>query len=93
MIEALRVLVACRKTAVTARKIALQMIQITIVAAPDVLRSTARHDPNAACADAGCLAARKCAWIAAESANTLSSVSKMRVCPGAAGGFLMVAGR
>ena len=42
MIEALRVLVACRKTAVTARKIALQMIQNTIVAAPDVLRDQLR---------------------------------------------------
>jgi transposase len=42
MIEALRVLVACRKTAVTARKIALQMIQNTIVAAPDGLRDQLR---------------------------------------------------
>jgi hypothetical protein len=31
MIEALRVLSACRKTAVTARRIALQMIQNTVV--------------------------------------------------------------
>ena len=38
MIEALRVLVTCRKTAVTARRIALQMIHNTIVAAPDGLR-------------------------------------------------------
>src|SRR5204862_720252 len=38
MIEALRVLVACRKTAVTARRIALQMIHNTIAAAPDGLR-------------------------------------------------------
>ncbi|MFG1334079.1 IS110 family RNA-guided transposase [Xanthobacter autotrophicus] len=42
MIEALRVLVACRKTAVTARRIALQMIHNTIVAAPDGLRDQLR---------------------------------------------------
>lgn len=42
MIEALRVLVACRKTAVMARRIALQMIQNTIVAAPDGLRDVLR---------------------------------------------------
>lgn len=42
MIEALRVLVACRKTAVAARRIALQMIQNTIVAAPDGLRDQLR---------------------------------------------------
>ncbi len=42
MIEALRVLVACRKTAVTARRIALQMIYNTIVAAPDGLRDQLR---------------------------------------------------
>lgn len=42
MIEALRVLFACRKTAVTARRIALQMIQNTIVAAPDGLRDLLR---------------------------------------------------
>jgi len=42
MIEALRVLVACRKTAVMARRIALQMIQNTIVAAPDELRDLLR---------------------------------------------------
>jgi transposase len=38
MIEALRVLSACRKTAVAARRVALQMIQNTIVCAPDNLR-------------------------------------------------------
>lgn len=43
MIESLRVLKSCRKTAVTARKIALQMIQNTIVCAPDELRETLRH--------------------------------------------------
>lgn len=42
MIEALRVLVVCRKTAGTARRIALQMIQNTIVAAPDGLRDQLR---------------------------------------------------
>lgn len=43
MIESLRVLKACRKTAVAARRIALQMIQNTIVCAPDELRGTLRH--------------------------------------------------
>ena len=42
MIEALRVLKACRKTAVAARRVALQMIQNTIVCAPDELRDTLR---------------------------------------------------
>jgi transposase len=35
MIESLRVLKACRKSAVAARRVALQMIQNTIVCAPD----------------------------------------------------------
>ena len=49
MVESLRVLKACRKTAVAARRIALQMIQNTIVCAPDGLRdSSALHDPHAA---------------------------------------------
>src|SRR5699024_10580334 len=39
----LRVLKASRKTAVAARRIALQMIQVNIVAAPDQLRETVRH--------------------------------------------------
>ena len=43
MIEALRVLKACRKTAVQARRIALQMIGNTIVPAPDALRDTLRR--------------------------------------------------
>lgn len=43
MIEALRVLKACRKTAVQARRIALQMIGNTIVAAPDDLRDSLRR--------------------------------------------------
>jgi transposase len=42
MIESLRVLKACRKTAVAARRIALQMIHNTIVCAPDELRETLR---------------------------------------------------
>jgi transposase len=43
MIESLRVLKACRKTAVRARKIALQMIQNTIVSAPDEVRDVLRR--------------------------------------------------
>jgi len=42
MIESLRVLKACRKTAVAARRIALQMIHNTIVCAPDELRDSLR---------------------------------------------------
>ena len=42
MIESLRVLKACRKTAVAARRVALQMIQNTIVCAPDELRELLR---------------------------------------------------
>jgi transposase len=42
MIESLPVLKACRKTAVAARRVALQMIQNTIVCAPDELRETLR---------------------------------------------------
>ena len=42
MIESLRVLKACRKTAVNARRIALQMIHNTIVSAPDDLRDGLR---------------------------------------------------
>ncbi len=42
MIESLRVLMACRKTAVSARRVALQMIHNTIVCAPDELRDTLR---------------------------------------------------
>src|SRR5271154_1698445 len=42
MIESLRVLKACRKTAVAARRVALQMIHNTIVCAPDDLRETLR---------------------------------------------------
>lgn len=42
MVESLRVLKACRKTAVAARRVALQMIQNTIVCAPDGLRDVLR---------------------------------------------------
>ncbi|WP_037284244.1 IS110 family transposase [Rubellimicrobium mesophilum] len=42
MVESLRVLKACRKTAVAARRVALQMIQNTIVCAPDSLRDLLR---------------------------------------------------
>jgi transposase len=42
MIESLRVLKVCRKTAVAARRVALQMIHNTIVAAPDELREPLR---------------------------------------------------
>ena len=42
MIESLRVLKACRKTAVAARRVALQMIHNTIVGAPDELREALR---------------------------------------------------
>lgn len=43
MIEALRVLKVCRKTAVAARRVALQMIQMNTVSAPDELRDQIRH--------------------------------------------------
>ena len=42
MVESLRVLKACRKSAVNARRIALQMTQNTIIAAPDRLRDQLR---------------------------------------------------
>lgn len=43
MVEALRVLKVCRKSAVAARKVALQMIQGTIISAPDPLRDRLRN--------------------------------------------------
>lgn len=43
MIESLRVLKVCRKTAVASRRIALQMIQMNIVSAPDELRNQIRY--------------------------------------------------
>ncbi|SEG88057.1 Transposase [Marinobacterium lutimaris] len=42
MVEALRVLKVCRKTAVAARRVALQMIQTQIVSAPEGLREQLR---------------------------------------------------
>jgi transposase len=42
MVESLRVLTVCRKTAVAARRVAIQIIQTTIVSAPDGLRNTLR---------------------------------------------------
>jgi transposase len=42
MIGSLRVLKACRKTAVAARRVALQVVQNTIVCAPDELREPLR---------------------------------------------------
>lgn len=42
MVESLRVLTACRKTAVAARRVALQMIHNTIVCAPDAVRDLVR---------------------------------------------------
>jgi transposase len=42
MVESLRILTACRKTAVAARRVALQMIHNTIVCAPDGLRDILR---------------------------------------------------
>ncbi len=43
MIELLRVLMTCRKTAVTARRVALQLIHNTVVCAPDGLRDQLRN--------------------------------------------------
>ena len=42
MVESLRVLKACRKTAVSARRVALQMIHGTIICAPEGLRDQLR---------------------------------------------------
>lgn len=42
LVESLRVLKVCRKTAIAARRVALQMIQMNIVSAPDVLRDELR---------------------------------------------------
>ncbi|MGB7757323.1 MAG: IS110 family transposase [Salinisphaera sp.] len=43
MIESMRVLRTGRKTAISARRVALQMIQMNIVSAPDELRELIRH--------------------------------------------------
>ena len=42
MIESLRVLKICRKSAISARRVALQMIQTNIISAPDALRDQLR---------------------------------------------------
>ncbi|MDE9590237.1 IS110 family transposase [Xenorhabdus bovienii] len=42
MVESLRVLKACRKTAIMARRVALQMLQMTLVSAPEKLREQLR---------------------------------------------------
>lgn len=42
MIESLRVLKVCRKTAISARRVALQLIRNTIISAPDELREPLR---------------------------------------------------
>ena len=42
MVESLRVLIVCRKSAVAARRISLQMIQMNIISAPDELREVLR---------------------------------------------------
>jgi len=43
MIESLRVLKACRKTAISARRVALQIIHSNIISAPDELREQLRN--------------------------------------------------
>ena len=42
MVESLRVLKVCRKTAIAARRIALQMIQMNIISAPESIREPLR---------------------------------------------------
>src|SRR6516162_9100209 len=57
MVESLRVLKACRKTAVAARRVALQMIHNTIVLCTRrPARDAAQDDPHATHQDPGCLA-------------------------------------
>lgn len=43
MIESLRVLKTCRKTAISARRVALQIIHSNIISAPDELREQLRN--------------------------------------------------
>lgn len=43
MVESLRILRGCRKTAMAARTVALQMIRTSIVSSPDEIRDTLRH--------------------------------------------------
>lgn len=57
MIESLRVLKVCRKTAVAARRVALQIIHNTIVCAPDELREVLRNMTRATHPHPGSLAA------------------------------------
>ncbi len=42
MVESLRVLKVCRRTAIAARRIALQMIQMNIISAPEAIRESLR---------------------------------------------------
>lgn len=42
MVESLRVLKMCRKTAIAARRIALQMIQMNIISSPEAIRESLR---------------------------------------------------
>lgn len=42
MVESLRVLKMCRKTAIAARRIALQMIQMNLISAPEAIRESLR---------------------------------------------------
>jgi hypothetical protein len=53
MIESLRVLMACRKTALSARRVALQMIHNTIVCARRPPRSAPQPYPHAARSNVG----------------------------------------
>ncbi len=56
MIESLRVLKTCRKTAISARRVALQIIHSNIISAPDELREQLRkYDAHAAHRDSGIL--------------------------------------
>ncbi len=50
MIESLRLLKVCRKTAIAARRVALQLIHNTIVCAPDELREPLRAMTRICCA-------------------------------------------
>jgi hypothetical protein len=53
MIESLRVLKTCRKTAISARRVALQIIHSNIISAPDELREQLRNMTHAAHQDPG----------------------------------------
>ncbi len=60
MIEALRILKVCCKTAVVARRIALQMIQMNIVSAPDELRDQIHLPGGVSCELIPGLVATRC---------------------------------